>query len=189
MWQRTTMVKGIQLPDIADEERTPLVETLLGIIERLALKVQLQEEEILRLKDEVAVVKGEKKRPKFKPSKLDQKAGKEEEPGDAEADEPPVPRKRAKTAQLTVHEDKVIQPEGPLPEGARFKGYRDFVVQDLLIRSYNIRYRLARWETPAGETLIGRLPAALAGRHFGPTLVSYILYQHHHCQVTQTLLL
>jgi hypothetical protein len=47
---------------------------------------------------------------------------------------------------------------------------------------------LARWQTLEGETLIGRLPAALEGRHFGPTLVSYILYQHHHCQVTQPLL-
>ena len=53
------MGKGIQLPDISVEERTPLVETLLGIIERLARKVQLQEEEIQRLKDEVAVAKGE----------------------------------------------------------------------------------------------------------------------------------
>ena len=164
------MGKGIQLPDISEEERTPLVETLLGIIERLARKVQLQEEEIQRLKDEVAEAKGEKKRPKFKPSKLDQKAGKEEEPRSAEA-EPPRPRKRAKTAQLTIHEDKVIQPEEPIPAGSRFKGYRDFVVQDLLIQPHTIRYRLARWETAAGETLIGRLPASLEGRHFGPTRV------------------
>ena len=57
-----------------------------------------------------------------------------------------------------------------------------------MIRAHNIRYRLARWETPDGQTLIGRLPTALQGRHFGPTLASYILYQHHHCQVTQPLL-
>jgi hypothetical protein len=167
------MAKGMQLPDISEEERTPLVETLLGIIERLARKVQLQEEEIQRLKDEVAEAKGEKKRPKFKPSKLDQKAGKEkeeEEPRSAEA-EPPRPRKRAKTAELTIHEDKVIQPEEPIPAGSRFKGYRDFVVQDLLIRPHTIRYRLARWQTAEGETLIGRLPVSLAGRHFGPTRV------------------
>jgi len=170
------MAKGIQLPDISDEERTPLVETLLGIIERQEQRIQLQDEEIQRLKDEVAVAKGEKKRPKFKPSKLDQKAGKEEkeaeeeEPRSAEA-EPPRPRKRAKTAELTIHEDKVIQPEEPIPAGSRFKGYRDFVVQDLLIQPHTIRYRLARWQTAEGETLIGRLPASLAGRHFGPTRV------------------
>jgi len=164
------MAKGIQLPDISDEEHTPLVETLLGIIERLAQKVQLQEEEIRRLKDEVAVAKGERKRSKFKPSKLDQKAGKGEDPGSAEAKRPGS-RKRAKTAQLAVHGDKVIQPEEPLPTGSRFKGYRDFVVQDLLIQPHTIRYRLARWQRAEGETLIGRLPVSLAGRHFGPTRV------------------
>ncbi len=29
----------------------------------------------------------------------------------------------------------------------------------------------------------------MAGRHYGPRLVSYILYQYHHCQTTQPLLL
>ena len=32
------------------------------------------------------------------------------------------------------------------------------------------------------------LQHTLKGRHFGPTLGAYVLYQHHHCQVTQPLL-
>jgi hypothetical protein len=36
--------------------------------------------------------------------------------------------------------------------------------------------------------LTGQLPRAVAGSHFGATLVSYLLYQHHHCHVTQPLL-
>ncbi|MEJ2419170.1 MAG: hypothetical protein P8Y45_20030, partial [Exilibacterium sp.] len=82
-----------------------------------------------------------------------------------------------------------IQPETPIPPGSTFKGYRDFVVQELKIHPHNTRYRLARWQTPTGETLTGQLPASLGGQHFGPQLISYILYQHHHCQVTQPLLL
>jgi hypothetical protein len=35
---------------------------------------------------------------------------------------------------------------------------------------------------------MGQLPESVNG-HFGPTLVSYIVYQHHHAQVTQPLLL
>src|SRR5260370_37989911 len=78
-----------------------------------------------------------------------------------------------------------VEREKPIPPGSRFKGYRDFVVQDLVIGSRNTRYRLARWETPDGQTLIGELPPAVRGGHFGPTLASYVLYQHHHCHVTQ----
>jgi hypothetical protein len=57
-----------------------------------------------------------------------------------------------------------------------------------VIRAHNTRYRLARWQTPKGDYLIGELPAHLTDQHFGTTLRSYLLYQHHHCQVTQALL-
>ena len=33
------------------------------------------------------------------------------------------------------------------------------------------------------------MPDSVQDSHFGPTLKSYIIYQHHHCQVTQPLLL
>jgi Transposase IS66 family len=96
--------------------------------------------------------------------------------------------KRNKTAELVIHEEKIIPPSRRIPRGSRFKGYRDVVVQELQIQCHNTRYRLERWVTPGGEALCGQLPAELAGHHFGPTLRSYILYQHHHCQVTQPLL-
>jgi hypothetical protein len=182
------MGQGVELPDVPEEERTPLVEQLLGIIEQLAGQVQRQGEQIPQLKDQIAVLKGEKKRPKFKASKMEQRAGKEDKGRGSEGGRRPGSGKRRKTQQLEIHEERVIEPSEPIPQGSRFKGYRDFVVQDLVIRAHTIRYRLARWETPRGETLIGRLPESLAGRHFGPGLVRYILYQHHHCQVTQPLL-
>jgi len=185
------MKKSLQLRDIPEEERSLLVESLFTMIEQLAERVRQQDEEIQLLKDEIRLLKGEKKRPTFKPSKLDKDTEKSSQ-GEAEGKkETPRPgsNKRSKNAELTIHEDQVIQPEGVIPAGSGFKGYRDFVVQELVIRTHNIRYRLARWETPEGQTLTGPLPGGLGGHHYGPHLISDVLYQHHHCQVTQPLLL
>ena len=63
----------------------------------------------------------------------------------------PGSKKRKK--KVTIHRNKVIQPEGNLPEGARFKGYRDYVVQDIVIKANNIRYRLAYYQLPDGSTV------------------------------------
>nr|MBS0020030.1 hypothetical protein [Gammaproteobacteria bacterium] len=57
------MTKRFELPPIPELERTPLVRSLLDIIEALMQEVQRQEEQIGQLKDEIAVLKGEKKRP------------------------------------------------------------------------------------------------------------------------------
>lgn len=188
------MKPRFSIPAIPEAERTPIVRVLMGLIESLAERVQKQEEEIDHLKDEIRVLKGEKKRPRFKPSRMEQQteeADQEDEQGQEgeESKGRPGSQKRAKTAQLTIHEDKKIAPSEPIPEGSIFKGYRDVVVQDLLIQAHNVRYRLARWLTPQGEYLTGQLPPYLAAHRFGCTLRSYVLYQHHHCQVTQPLLL
>ena len=185
------MRKNLTAPYIPESERTPAVLKLLAWGEQLVEIILRHHEQELHLKDEVAVLKGEKKRPKFKPSRMHEEAGKANAP-DRQQQTKPARRRgkpgRSKTAQLKIDCEQIIQPVKRIPRGSRFKGYRDFVVQDLVIGSRNTRYRLARWQTPDGRTLTGRLPMALADSHFGATLVSYVLYQHHHCHVTQLLL-
>jgi hypothetical protein len=183
------MTKRFELPPIADSERTPLVQVLLDIIEALGQEVQRQEELNGQLKDEIAVLKGEKKRPRFKPSQLDEKVGEDNLKGDdSKPTKRPGSEKRTKTAELVIHEECPVAPEG-IPAGSRFKGYQDYVVQDLTIRPHNIRYRLERWQTPAGDYIVGQLPEAVRGHHFGPTLRSFVLYQYYQAHVTRGVLL
>jgi hypothetical protein len=183
----------IELPPIPETERTALIEELVRLIETLAEQTQQQTETIQQLRDEIARLKGEKGKPRFKPSGMEQKAGQGDEQQE-DADKPqgtrkrPGSSKRAKTAQLTVHEDCRIPPSQLPPPGSRFKGYRDVVVQDLKIQAHTTRYRLEVWQTPDGEWLCGELPSTLQGGHFGTGLRAYVLYQYHHCHVTQPLL-
>ena len=60
----------IELPEIRLEDRTPLVEALLGLIRQLADRVAELEEANRELRDEIAVLKGQKPRPKISPSIL-----------------------------------------------------------------------------------------------------------------------
>jgi hypothetical protein len=189
------MAEQNPLPVIAEAERSPLVEQLLAQVERLLEENRRQGELIQQLRDEVAVLKGEKAKPKFQPSGMEQQTearapDDEAEAGDGSGGPPKRPgsAKRRKSAQLIIHETVAVAPSQPVPAGARFKGYRDFVVQDLRIGAHATRYRLEVWQTPEGERLVGALPASLQGGHFGPELRRYVLYQHHHCQVTQPLL-
>ena len=95
--------------------------------------------------------------------------------------------KRGKTDQLEIHHTETIQPEG-LPEGSIFKGHQEYVVQNLVISSDNTLYKLARYETPDGQYLVGSLPDSVVG-HFGADLRAYLIYQHTQCRVTEPLLL
>jgi hypothetical protein len=69
------MGMDIKLPELSKAELTPAVVGLLEMAQELAQRVHLQEEEIGRLKDEIAVLKKQKRRPKIKPSKMDDDTG------------------------------------------------------------------------------------------------------------------
>jgi len=187
------MPSPIQLPLICEAERTPLIDQLVAQLEQLAQENLRQAEIIQQLRNEIAVLKGEKAKPTFKPSGMEEDTDPDAKApqGVAEGDPPPKrpgSAKRGKTQDLTIHPACVIGPMQPLPPGSRFKGYRDVVVQDIRIKPFNTRYRLEVWQTSEGEWRCGEAPAHLQGGHVDPTPRAFVLYQHHHCQVTQPLL-
>lgn len=175
----------IELPAIADEERTPLVEALLGIIDSQQQHIHQLEDTINKLKDEIALLQGEKPRPKIAPGRLESPPPK---PPPAPGDKRPGSAKRSKTASfITPLEVKIPFPDPP--PGSTSKGYEEYFVQELVIHGKVTRYLRERILTADGQTLLAPLPDdVLPGNHFGPILIGYILYQYHHCNVTQPLL-
>ncbi len=172
------MKETLKPPPIPEQDKSPLVEQLLALIERQSVIIQ-------QLKDEIARLKNQPPRPDIKPSSLGKK--KKRSKGSLRKKRAGS-EKRSKTAHLEIHKTKPIEPEN-IPVGSEFRSYNDFVVQDIVIKPLNTRFRLKVYQTPDGGYVTGKLPAYLNGKHFGPTLIRFILYQYYHCHVTQPVLL
>lgn len=176
---------------ISDAELTPLVRKLVSIIGQQAAQIQRQSEQIQRqseqidaLKEEIAKLKGLKGRPKIAPSRLNDKKRESPTPADGKR---PGSDKQSKKVSLAIDET-IRVPPAKIPPGSRYLGAREFDVQDLVITTHNIRYLLEEWLTPDGRYIAGEPPQDGRRGHFGVNLVSFILYQHHQCHVTQPLL-
>ena len=174
------MSTKLKIPHIPEEERTPLMTSLLEII-------QIQQELIQELRDEIARLKGDKPRPRIKPSVLEK--GHSDAAGTGPRAKRPGSAKRKKTDKLEIHERRVLTADN-VPQGSRFKGYEKFTVQGLLVQPHNTLYLRERWIAPSGVQIIAPLPDEVRTLgHFAASLHSFILYQYHHCHVTQPLIL
>ena len=175
--------------DIPESERTPLVEWLLNIIgeqqkliDKLEAKVSQLEQKVENLDEQLLIAKKLKGKPKIRPSNLNK------------TKEPPVEgkkragsEKRSKKTSFIADEERVIEPV-ELPNDSKFNGYREYDVQDLILKRHNIRFLLAEYVTSVGKTIVGKLPEEYIG-HYGVTLRGFILYQHHQCRVPQPLII
>lgn len=167
------------IPELPPPEQRPSwVDPLLEIIATQSEQIYRLREEIQTLKDEIARLKKQPSKPKIEPSTL----------RDPKGDKRNRKRKRKRGTKRQVDQTVIVKARD-VPEGSRFKGYSDYWVQELVIRSQSTLYRVEKWLTPRGQIVSGQLPVEGRTGHFGPTLCSFILYQYYHAGVTEPLIL
>jgi hypothetical protein len=139
-------VKPLDLDTLSRTELIALVEAQGA--ELLALKASVEQ-----LRAEIARLKGTPPRPTLKPSGM-------EKATEATKADPSGARRRGPTkSKLVIDEDRVL--EAPAPAGSRFKGYEEFVVQDLIVRPHVVRFRRERRVLADGGTVTAPLPAGI----------------------------
>jgi len=88
-------------------------------------------------------------------------------------------RRRNRTPKLSqIHidrEEKCTVDTEQLPEDAQFKGYEDKVVQDLIIKTDNVRFKREKYYSPSmNKTWLGTVPVGYEG-DYGPHINSNII--------------
>src|SRR3954464_15027111 len=176
------MTIGPALPNLEDLSAAELRSLVVSLLESVA---QL-EAKVAALSEENARLKGLKGRPTLKPSGMEK--GTDAAPA-ASGQTGRLKRRRdprpPKSARLIVDEERVIA-LAPQP-GWRFKGFKVYTVQDLVIETRVVRYWRPCYRTPEGKLVVAPLPPGVTG-HFGANLVRYLLSQHYQCRVTMPLL-
>jgi len=164
------MLDDLQLDQISDPAKVrEVIQRLLNLIETLSAEQERLKAENQQLRDEVSRLKGMPSRPKGP-------LGRTPAQDSSSEAERRVPRGRIKSPK---NEQIQIDREEPcpvdraiLPEDAEYKGIVPVIVQNLVLRTDNVRFLKEKWYAPStGQTYLGALPPGFDGQ-FGPDLKS-----------------
>ena len=165
------MLEDFDPNTIEDEGLRQVVMYLLNLVETLHAKVQEQAEDIQRLRDENNRLKGEQGKPNIKANKASRDLSSEKERRESKPH-----RKASKQAHIKIDRVEVLKVDPQrLPADAEFKGYEDVVVQDLDLRTDNIRFRKEKYYSPGQKrTYLADMPTGYQGQ-FGPGVRAWVL--------------
>lgn len=168
------MLEDLDLSRIEDPYARECIVRLLNLVEEVTAALRQSQAEVQRLRDEIARLKGEKGKPTIKGN------GPQPPSGDYSSErERHVPKTWAKGGKKDrIHIDReqvlIVDPES-LPPDAKFKGYEDVVVQDVILRTDNVCFHKEKFYSPTeGKTYLAPSLRGYEGE-FGPGIKSLVL--------------
>jgi len=165
------MLEDFDPNTIQDEALRQVVMSLMNLVESLHTTVQEQAEEMQRLRDENNRLRGEQGKPAMKPNKPATALSSEKERRETKPH-----HKASKQAQIRNDRVEVVKVDRErLPQDAEFKGYEEVIVQDIDIRTDNIKFRKEKYHSPGQKrTYLAEMPAGYEGQ-FGPGVKAWVV--------------
>jgi hypothetical protein len=168
-----------------------VIERLLNLVESLVDEKGQLTKTVQQLNDEINHLKGEQGKPEFTSSKKDGDISSEEERKNAEDRKPKsknAPRNRnPKQSKIKIDRYEICRVDKKeLPEDAIFKGHKDYVVQDIIIKTENVKYSREVYYSPSKKKYYyGQLPIEVKGE-FGPGIRTLIPVLKSECNMSET---
>jgi len=173
------------IPELIDFSDTKTVKELIlkflnAIEEIVRTNNQLQEENQF-LKDINNKLKGEKIKPRFKPSVPNKENDPPKQPNRKQWD------KGSKNDKIKIDREEEIKVDRAiLPSDAIHKGHREIIIQNIILGTDNVRFLLERFYSPGEDKLYeAPLPNYLKGSQFGTDLKSLIHFLFFKGRVTE----
>jgi len=168
------MLENLDLNTIKDENARELIRQLLNLVEKLSADLRDAQIEIQRLRDEVNRLKGEQGKPKIKGNTP--KPTSNDHSSENERYKSRPRHKRSKKAEIQINREQVVEVEPSiLPKDAKFKGYEEVVVQDILLQTDNVRFHKQKYYAASTQkTYLAKLPRGYEGQ-FGPGIKALTL--------------
>ena len=177
----TERIKDFQNKDFGNPETKREV---INLLEFLCGIIIAQAAEIQALKDELNKLKGEKGKPVIKRGKKDaQKRTNDSKDDKMESGAKKEWQKRSKVDRIKIDREQVVKLDRTgLPDDLAFKGYEEKVVQNILMQTDNVLYRLEKYHSQTeGKTYTAKLGGGLDGTEFGvetKALISALYFEN-----------
>ena len=177
------MLTGFDPNQIQDENARQAIIWLLNLVEELKSENEALREEVQQLRNENNRLKGEQGQPDVKPNKAKKN---QDHSSEKERHRSKKWGKGSKVDKIEIdREETLVVDKQALPADAQFKGHEPVVVQDIAIKTDNVRFWKEKYYAPStGKSYLASLPAGYEGE-FGPGLRSLVITLYHASGMTE----
>lgn len=180
------MLEDLNLEAIKDETARRTIKMLLNLIEELKVENRQLREEVQRLQDENNRLKGEQGKPNIKANKEEKEKTNSNHSSEKERSKKQERESSSKVEEIKIDREQILKLDvTKLPKDAEFKGYDEVVVQDIEIKTDNIKFFKEKYYSESEKkAYLAELPAGYKGQ-FGPGVKSLALVFYYACNMAE----